>query len=96
MNTKNKVELIEIFLMASAFAPRPSDLLLEKILVIKFIYFQIHFLIFSFKERLPKFTSIDNQLEQSTYLAMGAIVNRLFDLNKKSPVSSILFFRKLK
>jgi hypothetical protein len=35
MNTKNKGELIEIFLMASAFAPRPSDLLLEKILVIK-------------------------------------------------------------
>jgi hypothetical protein len=35
MNTKNKDELIEIFLMASAFAPRPSDLLLEKILVLK-------------------------------------------------------------
>jgi hypothetical protein len=35
MDTKNKGELIEIFLMASAFAPRPSDLLLEKILVIK-------------------------------------------------------------
>ncbi|CAF0809330.1 unnamed protein product [Rotaria sp. Silwood1] len=67
MNSKNKVELIEGFLMTSAFAPRPTDLLLEKIL-----------------ERLSKFTSIDNQLEQSTYLTLGAIVNKLFDLNKKS------------
>lgn len=33
MSSKNKVELIEVFLMASAFAPRPTDLLLEKILV---------------------------------------------------------------
>ncbi|CAF4259222.1 unnamed protein product, partial [Adineta steineri] len=67
MNAKNKVELIEIFLMASTFAPRPSDLLLDKIL-----------------ERLPKFTTIDAQLEQSTYLALGAITHRLFDLNKTS------------
>ncbi|CAF3902971.1 unnamed protein product [Adineta steineri] len=67
MNAKNKVELIEIFLMASTFAPRPSDLLLDKIL-----------------ERLPKFTTIDVQLEQSTYLALGAITHRLFDLNKTS------------
>jgi hypothetical protein len=43
-----------------------------------------------FKERLPKFTSIDTQLEQSTYLALGAIIHRLFDINKKSPVSIIM------
>ncbi|CAF0977925.1 unnamed protein product [Adineta ricciae] len=67
MSSKNKVELIESFLMASAFAPRPSDVLLEKLL-----------------ERLPKFAAINSQLEQSSYLALGAIVHRLYDSNKKS------------
>ncbi|UJR36604.1 hypothetical protein I4U23_029324 [Adineta vaga] len=67
MNSKNKFDLIEIFLITTTFAPRPSDFLLEKVL-----------------ERLPKFATIDNQLEQSTYLALGAIVHRLYDLNKKS------------
>ncbi|CAF3398119.1 unnamed protein product [Rotaria socialis] len=66
-SSKNKGELTEVFLMASAFAPRPSELLLEKVL-----------------ERLPKFASMDSQIEQSAYLALGAIVNRLFDANKKS------------
>ena len=33
LTAKNKVEVIEILLMASAFAPRPSDSLLEKLLV---------------------------------------------------------------
>lgn len=42
-----------------------------------------------FQERLPKFVSADNHLDQSAYLAMGAIVNRLYDLNPKSPVSKI-------
>jgi hypothetical protein len=54
MNTKNKGELIEIFLMASAFAPRPSDLLLEQILVGKSFTFQIHLFIF----HLGTFTKI--------------------------------------
>ncbi|CAF0805543.1 unnamed protein product [Adineta ricciae] len=67
MSSKNKVELIESFLMASAFAPRPSDILLEKLL-----------------ERLPKFAAINSQLEQSSYLALGAIVHRLYDSNRKS------------
>lgn len=35
MNAKNKGELIELFIMSSAFAPRPSDLLLEVLLVMK-------------------------------------------------------------
>ena len=37
MAAKNKGEVIELFLMTSAFAPRPSDLLFEKILVLKFL-----------------------------------------------------------
>lgn len=90
MNSKNKIETIELFLTASAFAPRPLDSLLENILVTNFniFIFKTNFILF-FKERLPKFTSIDSQLEQSTYLALGAIVHRLYDLNKKSPVSKI-------
>ncbi len=47
MNTKNKGELIEIFLMASAFAPRPSDLLLEKLLVLKSISLEMYISIFN-------------------------------------------------
>jgi hypothetical protein len=37
ISAKNKVEIIETFLMTSAFAPRPSDLLLEQILVFEII-----------------------------------------------------------
>ena len=33
LSAKNKIEIIEALLMASAFSPRPSDLLVEKILV---------------------------------------------------------------
>ena len=33
LSAKNKIEIIESLLMASAFSPRPSDLLVEKILV---------------------------------------------------------------
>lgn len=33
LSAKNKIEIIETLLMASAFSPRPSDLLVEKILV---------------------------------------------------------------
>jgi hypothetical protein len=44
MNAKNKVELIEVFLMATAFAPRPSELLLESVLVLKNFYYKIDFL----------------------------------------------------